>query len=109
MLLSAGFGLVLSGLHVYFRDIRYIVSASIFAWFYATPILYPLRLAPHVLRLVIEANPVTGCVELYRASVGAADPRWHASVLISLAWVAGLLAAASVIHRRFDRLFVDPL
>jgi homopolymeric O-antigen transport system permease protein len=109
MLLSASFGLVLSALHVYFRDVRYIVSASIFAWFYATPVLYPLRLAPHLLRRVIELNPATGCVELFRAALGAADAGWHTTVLTSLVWTVVLLMAAAVLHRRFDRLFVDPL
>ena len=109
VLLSAAFGLVLSALHVYFRDVRYVVTAALFAWFYATPILYPLHLAPHILRRVIELNPVTGCVELFRASIGAGDPGWPGTVGVTCIWVAALLTIAVAVHRRFDRLVIDPL
>jgi lipopolysaccharide transport system permease protein len=109
LLLSSAFALVLSALHVYFRDVRYIVGAAIFVWFYATPVLYPLDLAPHFLRRALEINPATGVVELFRASIGGADKGWPTTVLVSLAWLVGLLTIAVALHRRFDRLFVDPL
>ena len=32
-------------LHVYFRDVRYIVSAVVLVAFYATPVIYPIELA----------------------------------------------------------------
>jgi ABC-type polysaccharide/polyol phosphate export permease len=109
MLLSASFGLVLSALHVYFRDVRYIVAASMFAWFYATPVLYPLRLAPPFLRRIIEANPASGGVEMFRAAVGSADAGWPTTVIASVSFLVVLLFVAAVVHRRLDRLFVDPL
>jgi ABC-type polysaccharide/polyol phosphate export permease len=57
----------------------------------------------------LKANPVTGAVELFRAAIGAADPGWQLTVLVSCCWVVVLLAIAAAVHRRFDRLFVDPL
>jgi ABC-type polysaccharide/polyol phosphate export permease len=80
-----------------------------FAWFYGTPVLYPLRLAPPFLRRIIEANPATGGVEMFRAAIGGADPGWPTTVIASVAFLVVLLFLAAVIHRRFDRLFVDPL
>jgi lipopolysaccharide transport system permease protein len=109
LLLTASMGLVLSAMHVYFRDVRYIVSAALFAWLYATPVLYPGRLAPHPIRVVLEINPVTGVVELFRAAIGAPDPGWELSVGICCAWVAVFLTVAATLHRRLDRVFVDPL
>jgi ABC-type polysaccharide/polyol phosphate export permease len=109
LLLTASMGLVLSAMHVYFRDVRYIVSAALFAWLYATPVLYPVRLAPHSIRVVLAINPVTGVVELFRAGIGAADAGWQLSVGICCAWVAVLLTVAAALHRRLDRVFVDPL
>jgi ABC-type polysaccharide/polyol phosphate export permease len=109
VLLSTGFGLVFASLHVYFRDVRYIVAASLFVWLYATPVLYPLHLAPRTLRTVLQINPVTGVVELFRAAVGAADHGWESTVAITCCWVAVLLIVAAVAHRRLDRVFIDPL
>ena len=45
VLISIALSLVLASLHVYFRDVRYLVSAALLVWFYLTPILYPPQAA----------------------------------------------------------------
>ncbi len=106
--LAAAFSLVLSAVHVYFRDTRYLVAAALLAWFYATPVFYPLA-ATGGLRPVIEANPMTAPIELLRAALVG----WHADLvgplLWSLGWVAALFVVALVLHSRFDRVFADRL
>jgi ABC-type polysaccharide/polyol phosphate export permease len=62
-----------------------------------------------VLRRGIEANPATGTVELFREAVGAHDPGWAAALPWTFGWIVGLLVLAAVLHRRFDRVFVDLL
>jgi lipopolysaccharide transport system permease protein len=104
--LAAAFGLVLSALQVYFRDVRYILDAAQRAWFYVTPIFYPLA-SLHGLRAWVEANPATGLVELFRAGTVGADPGWLTSLWWSLGWAGGLLALALALHRKYDRLFAD--
>ena len=108
MALSASFALVLSALHVYFRDVRYLVQAALLAWFYVTPVFYPLALARGV-RWLVLANPVTGVVEAVRAATIGADPGWVPGLASALAWTAGLLVVAALLHRRYDRVFVDLL
>jgi ABC-type polysaccharide/polyol phosphate export permease len=105
---TSAISLVLSALHVYFRDVRYFVQVALLVWFYVTPVIYPLRLA-HGLRGWLELNPLTGCVELMRAAVVGADPGWSVSLVWCAAWTIVLAAAAVALHRRFDRVFVDLL
>ena len=107
--LSAGFSLVFAAVHVYFRDVRYIVAAALIAWMYGTPVIYPLDKMHGVLRQVIVANPATGMVELFREAVGAHDPGWSASLPWSIGWSVALLIVAAWLHRRYDRVFVDLL
>ena len=107
--LTSGFALVLSALHVYFRDVRYVVAAALIAWMYGTPVIYPLSRMHGVVRKVIEANPTTGMVEFFREAVGAHDPGWAAAMPWTLGWIVGLWIIAALIHRRFDRVFVDLL
>lgn len=107
--LSAGFALVLSALYVYFRDLQYVVQAALLAWFYASPILYPLRLAPEELRIVLYINPITGVIEFFRAAIVGADPGWLTAVLSTVLWTIALLIAAVFLHRRFNRVFTDLL
>jgi lipopolysaccharide transport system permease protein len=109
LVLLAGFALVLSALHVYFRDVRYLVAAVTTAWFYVTPVLYPVRLAPGALRAVVKANPVTGIVELFRFATVGADPGWGTMVAVTGIWTAALVALGLALHCRFNRVFADLL
>jgi lipopolysaccharide transport system permease protein len=109
VLLSLGFALVASALHVYFRDIRFIIQASLLAWFYMTPIFYPTFLTGGAIRVVVLANPVTGVVELFRAATVGADAPLGLVVGTTAFWSALLLTAGLALHRHFDRLFTDLL
>jgi lipopolysaccharide transport system permease protein len=108
LLLTASFGLVLSALQVYFRDVRYIVQAALLAWFYVTPAFYPLTLVGRLAKW-IHLNPVTGVVELFRAATIGADPGWTTSLWWTAGWTAVLVTVALLLHRRFNRVFVDLL
>ena len=110
VLFSASITLLLAGMHVYFRDLRFIVQAVVLAWFYATPVIYPLDLAEGALRTVLLLNPATGMVTLFRDAVSDSGTE---DLLIALAstvgWTLVLLIAALVLHARRDRVFVDLL
>ena len=109
VVLTAGACLVTSALHVYFRDVRYIVTAAVIGWFYLTPVFYPLHLAHGAIHALVAANPVTGVVELLRAATAGADPQWGWTVVISLGWAAALLVVGGALHRRYNRVFTDLL
>jgi lipopolysaccharide transport system permease protein len=105
---SVGLSLVLGALDVYFRDVKFLVTAALMVWIYVTPIVYPqsfLRgLGPW-----IDANPLTGVVVLFHmATVGSLGP-WVRPVLISVAATIALLVIGAEAQRRHDRLFVDLL
>ena len=105
---TAALCLGLSALHVYFRDVRFIVQAALLLWFYVTPLVYPVT-ALGSLRPLIDANPLTGVVTLFRmATVGAAT-EWELPVVIAVASTVVLLGVGADAHRRRDRLFVDLL
>ncbi len=109
VLLAIGFSLVTSALHVYFRDVRYLVSAAILLWFYVSPIIYPPDAAPRKLRLFIDGNPLTGVLDLFRAAtVGTTGPIL-AAVVVAIAWTVALIAGGLVLQSRYDRVFADLL
>lgn len=107
--LTAGFCLVNSAVHVYFRDVRYIVTAAIIVWFYVTPIIYPATDAPPILRTFINLNPMTGVVDLFRAGLLDQTGSLGIPVLVSCLWTAGLLVVGIALHCRFNRVFADRL
>ena len=107
VMLTMGFSLLLSALHVYFRDVRYLVTAALTVWFYVTPVVYPLNKAGGLLAAGIKINPMTGVTELFRASVLRPDHGSLSTVVISLVWVVATWLGAALLHRRYDRVFAD--
>jgi lipopolysaccharide transport system permease protein len=106
--LAIGFALVLAALHVYFRDMKYIVQAIILPWFWASGVVYPLKSLGSLGRW-LEFNPAVGMIQIYRAALGTATQGWRGPALITLAWVVVLFCAALPLYRRYDRVFVDLL
>jgi len=101
--------LTLSALHVYFRDVRYLVTAALMVWMYVTPIIYPPSAVPHAFRVMLAINPMTGIVNLFHAAtVGAAGPLL-VPALVALAWTVGLLVTGTLLQARYDRVFADLL
>lgn len=108
VILASAFSLVLAACHVYFRDIRYIVAASLQPWFYMTPIFYRLeRFAS--LRSVLVANPVAGIVLLFRSSVLGVQTGTYEAAAWTVGWCVVLVIVAILLYRRLDRVFVDLL
>jgi ABC-type polysaccharide/polyol phosphate export permease len=108
VLLSGSFALVLSVMHVYLRDTRYIVQAASLGWLWITPVVFPLTSVHGWLRDVVLANPVTGAVQFFHAAflphVGHLWTAW-----ITLSWSVVLLLAALFLHCRQDRVMADLL
>lgn len=109
VLLAAAFVLAFSALHVYFRDLRYVIVAFMQPWMFLTPVFYEARALPEFLRPVVRLNPATGCVELFHAATVGAPPGWGLSVVSSCVTLVVLLGVALGLHSRRDRLFADLL
>jgi hypothetical protein len=107
--LASAFALVLAALHVYFRDVRFLVTAALTVWLYVTPIIFQVDQLPHALRPFVRVNPMTGVVELFRDATVGASSGWTLSLVVTAAWIVALVLLALVLHRRFDRLFADRL
>jgi lipopolysaccharide transport system permease protein len=104
--------LCLSALHVYFRDVRYMIQASLLVLFYLTPVAYPQRrlggLAPWM-----DLNPLTGLANMFHLAAVGRPELWAIDLTRSVAVTAVVTMVLAVValeaHRRHDRLFVDLL
>lgn len=100
--------LVLAALNVYFRDVKFIVQASLMVWMYVTPIVYQQHLLGRF-AAVIDANPLTGVVTLMHMAFVGPQSQWVAPVVASIGATFALLVVSAWTHARHDRLFVDLL
>lgn len=107
ILLALGFALIFSALHVFFRDIRYLVTAALTVWFYATPVIYAATSPQvHKFRTVLTLNPVTGAVDMFRAAT-VGGGALLAPVTATIVWTAALLLIGFALQSRFNRAFTD--
>jgi lipopolysaccharide transport system permease protein len=66
ILLALGVSWFLSSLGVYLRDVSNIVGVVLQVLFFATPIFYPVSVVPESLRWLLNINPLTHMVEMFR-------------------------------------------
>lgn len=101
----ASMSLSLAILNVYFRDLAHIVGVAIQLGFYMSPIIYQITLIPvstHGLPLrgVIEANPMTQFIELFRSLTYGLNPGSLGSWSYVLLVTAVVTAVTTFLYRR---------
>ena len=67
-LLTAGIGLTLSILYVRFDDMRNIVIVLLMVLMYFTPVFYPISILSPKLQTIIQLNPLTSYLDIFRWS-----------------------------------------
>jgi ABC-type polysaccharide/polyol phosphate export permease len=68
-LFALGVGLIIATVGAYFPDVQLIYQVLLTAWYFATPILYPLSIVPESARPFFKLNPLLHMVRLVRAPV----------------------------------------
>jgi len=102
-----GISLIACAGHTMFRDVRYAVELLLLAWFYATPIFYPVSMVPEPLRPWLYANPLALFVSMYRdILLYRKIPGTH-EVLAALAISAATCAAGIILFSRYKKHFAD--
>lgn len=95
LVLALGFAYLLAGLNVFYRDVEHILAILLMAWYFLTPILFPISLVASRPRelLGLSLNPMTGVVVGFqRALLDGLPPDWSL-----LAWSAAFALAVFVI------------
>jgi len=116
--LCLGTGLILSATNVFFRDTEHILGVGTLAWFFLSPIFYPvslqLQLLPDKLHWMAFLNPMTGILWSYRKILmGAAVP--DAAVVgpaypwVSVAVAVVVLVLGLVVFQGCEKKFGDEL
>lgn len=109
-LLSIGVGLVLSAAQVFFRDTQQIMEALLLAWFFLTPIIYPLeRIQPTARPLVLLLNPMAALIVSYRQILYAAAPPNLGVMATTLVEALLALVIGFTVFQRLSPAFAEEL
>lgn len=66
IVISAGIGLLLASINVFFNDMKHFYSIILFIVMYMTPIFYPVSIIPEHFMPIIMLNPLYSIVEMFR-------------------------------------------
>lgn len=107
LLVAASMGILLASLSIRYRDFRQMAPFLVQLWFYATPVVYSLKVVPEAFRLPVLLNPISAPVLLFRhAFTGSeAPPTW--SVAASYASAFLLCTLAIFVFRKVERRMAD--
>jgi lipopolysaccharide transport system permease protein len=96
LLFTSGVCLCLSALLVYFRDIEYLIGVGLTAFFFLTPVIYPLSAVSNTkVGWILSFNPMTWLITGYQAV-------WHGNEWPDPTFLVAL-AVASVVMLLFGR------
>jgi lipopolysaccharide transport system permease protein len=99
-------GLLLAGLNVRYRDVRFALPFLLQVWFFASPVVYSASLLDGAWRYVYALNPMATIVTGFRWSI-AGGPAPGPEALVSVVVVIVLLVCGLAYFARVERAFAD--
>lgn len=99
-------GLLLAGLNVRYRDVRFALPFLLQVWLFASPVVYSISLIQGAWRYVYALNPMATIVTGFRWSI-AGGPAPGPEALVSAAVVLLTLVVGFVYFNRVERSFAD--
>jgi lipopolysaccharide transport system permease protein len=109
LVFAVGVGTLLAGLHVAYRDFRFVTPFLIQVWMFATPAIYldTTAVEPGSLTgLLLNLNPLVGLIDAFRAACLGGPPPWGRLGVAAAAAVA-MLAVGCLVFRRIEDRFAD--
>ncbi|MBI2440361.1 MAG: ABC transporter permease [Lentisphaerae bacterium] len=116
LLFNLSLALLVAAANVYFRDAQHIVNLLLSAWFFMSPVMYPLSFVESIARAhpwigqLYLLNPMTVIITGYRAAqVPLVAFPWTCSSLVGLLIPLALAFCAYTVFQRAQRYFADNL
>jgi lipopolysaccharide transport system permease protein len=108
VLLTGAIAILVAGLCVFYRDVKYALPFALQLWMFATPVVYPLSMIPERYQgIFLWLNPMTGIVEGWRrVLLWQAPPDLrplYATAVVSLV----LLGLVYHVFKRWEERFAD--
>jgi lipopolysaccharide transport system permease protein len=104
---SLGISMLLAGLNVRYRDVKYVIPFMIQLGLFVTPVIYPASFLPARVRPLLALNPLSGIVELFRVALFPHRRLDLQLVMISVATTLVLFVGGAAYFRKAEQTFAD--
>ena len=106
ILFSLGVGMLLAALTVKFRDIMHLYSVFTTGLLYLTPVIYPMSILPEAVRIVVNINPLTNMVQMFRNVMFYNTLPTFSSIVLGMAEVAVVLVLGTYVFYKNQDEFI---
>ena len=103
---SAGLGLFISALSVFFRDVMHLWGVLITAWTYATPLFYPYEMLDGWMQAVMQFNPMYHYITFFRNIMMWNTNPGGMECLICLGMAAVTFIVGFIVFRKSESKFI---
>jgi lipopolysaccharide transport system permease protein len=117
LIFTLGLGFALAAANVFYRDTAMIMEVVLLAWFFVTPIFYPIDILPrdrlvlgldlNIHRLTYILNPMASIISTYRVILYHGAPPAADFFVRTLATALATLVAGYLIFVRFSKVFAE--
>jgi ABC-2 type transport system permease protein len=92
--------------NVFYRDVAHILQVVLSAWFYVTPIIYPIDAIPAKHQWILKLNPIIYVINGFRLSVYYGQLPKAPSIIASFVCAFISLIIGYTVFRRYQNNFV---
>lgn len=105
--LGLGLGIIISSLTTKYRDMNVLIGFGINLLMYATPVIYPLSTVPKKYKFLIEWNPLSPLIELFRYMFTGTGTFSLISIVYSCCFAFFVLLFGLILFNRVEKNFMD--
>jgi teichoic acid transport system permease protein len=104
-ILAAGLSMLVAAGQVYFRDLSSFLPYMLRVWLYISPVLYYADEVPSRYKFLLDVNPLAQLLSAWSDVLNAGHAPSAESMLIGLAWAAGLFIVGALFFISREREF----
>lgn len=107
--LALAFSILFAGLNVYFRDLEHLLGIVLMAWFYFTPVVYPVEMIPGNLIRFFSMNPMLHIITAFRDILyyGKAPDMKMLGIIFMAGFI--MLTISTAIFNRLQKNFAEEI
>jgi lipopolysaccharide transport system permease protein len=108
-LMGLGMGMIISSMTTKYRDLAFLVSFGIQLLMYTTTVVYPLSSLSEAHRWIVELNPMTSIIEIFRYGFLGHATFSISGFLYTIVFSLAVFILGTVIFNRVEKTFVDTI
>lgn len=106
VIFTMGMTFFFAAANVFYRDVSHILQVLLSAWFYVTPIIYPIDMIGQKYRWILKLNPIIYVINGFRLSVYYGQLPKAPSIVASFVCAFVSLLIGFAVFRKYQEKFV---